>query len=303
MGVRALRFGYALLMTAFLSACSSSSTAPTPPAPQSLYVADRTTGKIFVYSLPTSASATPTVTLSTGFTTLYDAVINGGVLYVDNDLSPSVIYGYPLPLTASSTTTTTINTTGTSNAFSFTFDPSGNLWLADNNNNRVLGYHGPFSGVSSPVAFTTISAGISQPWNLISDAAGNLYLTANTTVQILNAPPSGVNVTFSPLTEPIPMQLDSAGNIYTADFSTGNLYRYNAPFAQNQTPSITDLKANTTLASPYYMALDNAGNLYVSDCSTSIKVFATGSFSSTSVPSFTLPLPAGATCSTGLAIH
>lgn len=157
-------------------------------------------------------------------------------------------------------------------------------------------------GVSTPTAFTTITAGISNPWNIISDASGDLFVANGTKVAILNAPPTTINSSLSTLTEPIPMQLDSAGNLYVADFSTENLYRYNAPLSNGESPSITDMSGNTTLINPYYMALDSSGNLYVSDCSSSVKVFATGTFSSSSTPAFTLPLP-GASCSTGLAVH
>jgi sugar lactone lactonase YvrE len=300
-----------LFVAGNLFACSSSSTPPTPPpTPQNLYAVDFTTGKIFVYALPASASATPTVTVATGFTVLYDAVFDAnGNLFVDNDLNPSVIYGYTLPLTSSSTPATTLTMTGstptnTANAYSFTFDPTGNLWLADEGNGRLLGYHGPFSGVMTPAAFTTIT-GLNAPENVISDTAGDLYVGVSTKVVRFNAPPTSVNATLSGLMEPIAMLLDGSGNLYVGDFTNGNLYRYNAPVNDGASPAITDLRVNTTLhiGGPYFMALDRSGNLYVSDCSTSIKVFATATFSSTSAPAYTLPLPAGSACSTGLAVR
>jgi hypothetical protein len=142
-----------------------------------------------------------------------------------------------------------------------------------------------------------------MPWNVISDPAGDLYVASAAHVVRFNAPPTSVNATLSTLKEPIAMVLDTAGNLYVGDFNNGNLYRYNAPINDGATPAITDLQANTTLNSPYYMALDSSGNLYVSDCSTSIKVFATATFSATSAPAYTLPLPAGASCSTGLAVR
>jgi sugar lactone lactonase YvrE len=138
---------------------------------------------------------------------------------------------------------------------------------------------------------------------VISDPLGNLYVANGTAVAILNAPPASINATLSVLSEPIAMQLDGAGNLYVGDFNNGNLYKYNAPLTNGESPSITDPQATSTLSSPYYMALDASGNLYVSDCSSSVKVFNTASFSATSAPSYTLPLPAGAGCSTGLAIH
>jgi hypothetical protein len=288
-----------------LAACSSGTTttqATAPPAPQALYAVDLTTGKVFVYALPATAASTPTVTVTTGFTDLYDAVFDSsGTLWVVNDLNPSTLYGYTLPLTSASVPAATINTVGTNNAFGFTFDPTGNLWLGDESNNRLLGYHGPFTGTSTPASFANIT--VPSPWNAISDTSGDLYVAAGTNVGILNAPPTAVNVNLSTLKEPIPMQLDASGNLYVGDFNTGNLYRYNAPITNAATPAITDLKATTTLKSPYFIALDRSGNLYVSDCSSSIKVFATATFSATSAPEYVLPLPVGAACSTGLAVR
>jgi sugar lactone lactonase YvrE len=299
-----------LLVAVSLDACSTSSTGTTPtppPASQNLYAVDLTTKKIFVYSLPASAASVPAVTVTTGFTPLYDAAFDASsTFWVDQDTNPSVLRGYTLPLTAASVpvsnvTLTATAPTNTANAFSFAFDPTGNLWVGDEQNGRLLGYHGPFSGTITPATFANIP--ISMPWNVISDGAGDLYVTANDHVVRLNAPPTSINANLSILSEPIAMLLDPAGNLYVGDFNNGNLYRYNAPINDGATPAITDLQAKTTLNAPYYMALDSSGNLYVSDCSTSIKVFATATFSATSAPAYTLPLPAGATCSTGLAVR
>jgi len=287
-----------------LAACSSSSTStPTPtPLAQNLYAVDFNSGKLYVYPLPASAASMPTVTVATGFTALYDAEFDSsGMLWVDNDLNPSIIYGYMLPLTSASVPAATVNMTGTNNALSFTFDPTGTLWVVDDGNGALLGFHGPFTGVSTPAAFADIA--ITAPANVISDSSGDLYVAANDHVVRLNAPPTTINANLSPLTQPIAMLLDTAGNLYVGDFANGNLYRYNAPVSDGATPAITDLQATSALIHPYYMALDHAGNLYISDCSSTIKVYATASFSATSAPAYTLPFPGGTGCSTGLAVR
>src|SRR5215472_12722105 len=99
-----------------LSGCSAAGTTPTPLAPQNLYAVDLTTGKIFVYSLPASATAVPTVTVTTPYTTLYDAVFDAnGTLWVDNDVNPSVLYGYALPLTGASVAASNITVSNPTN--------------------------------------------------------------------------------------------------------------------------------------------------------------------------------------------
>jgi sugar lactone lactonase YvrE len=298
---KSIGFIVALVAAAGLGACNTGGS-PVPLPPQHLYVVDNSNGHILVYLLPASSAATPSVTVTTGFSNIFDVQFDAsGRLFIANNAGPTHILGYTLPLMPASTPSTDITISGTSNAFGFTFTPSGDMWVGDANNHALLGYHPPFSGTSTPTPFSTITLA-AVTYNVISDAAGDLYSIDGAHVVRLNAPPTGVNATLSTLTLPIPMLLDPAGNLYVGDFTTGNLYRYNAPIVDGETPAITDLQANTTLGNPYFMALDRAGNLYVADCTSSVKVFTTGTFSSSSAPAYSLPLPAAGNCSGGVAV-
>jgi sugar lactone lactonase YvrE len=141
------------------------------------------------------------------------------------------------------------------------FDSSGNLYIADTGNNRVLEFAPPF-GVS-PAAAAVFGQGgsfASQVCNL--GALGAATLCA----------PGGVAA-------------DPAGNIYIADTANNRALEYDAPLNPSAGPGAGDTIADrvigqpdfsssqannggtgpATLASPAAVAVDRLGNLYVAD--------------------------------------
>jgi sugar lactone lactonase YvrE len=138
-----------------------------------------------------------------------------------------------------------------------TFDASGNLWVADSSNMRVLEFTPPFStGMAA-------SLEIGQP-------AG---ATAFTTATILY-PPSA-----SSLYGPSAPLFDSDGNLWVADSANGRVLMYAPPFSNgmNATQELGDPPGSAAFTTrnaylnqsgmqePWGLCLDTEGSIYVVD--------------------------------------
>ena len=132
------------------------------------------------------------------------------------------------------------------------FDSSGNLWVADSSNGRVLEFKAPFSSGES--ATTVLGSA-----NFVSD--GSL---------------SSANQTNLP--EPLGLAFDSAGNLWVSDGLANRIVEFKAPFTNGENESVVlgatnfvssyhqDNVANKTdLFGPAGMAFDPSGNLWVAD--------------------------------------
>ena len=199
-------------------------------------------------------------------------------------------------------------------------DGSGNLYVADTDNNRVLQYLAPLSSGmaasrvfgqnNSPTSGGANLGGVSAsslnfPDWVAVDSLGNLFVadTSNHRVLEYNAPlssdtiadhvfgqadfssntPNNGGVSAVSLYYPYGMALDSAGNLYVADFGNNRVLEYNAPLASGmaasrvfgQGGSFTSNSPNLggisddSLKQPVGVALDINSNLYVVDFGTS----------------------------------
>lgn len=140
------------------------------------------------------------------------------------------------------------------------FDPSGNLWVADSENNRVLGFIAPFSDnmdastvIGQPSFQATTASvdagGLRFPMYLAFDHAGNLWVSDTRNSRVLqfreplqsgmdasvvigqeNFTTSFSNTTQSGLSGPEQIIFDSSGNLWVADGWNGRVLEYQAPF-------------------------------------------------------------------------
>lgn len=178
-------------------------------------------------------------------------------------------------------------------------DASGNIYIADGNNNRVRKVNittgimttvagdgtGSFGGDNGPAT----SAQIFGPFNVKFDTLGNMYIadtgnnrlrkvgtsgTITTVVGNGTAGYSGDNgpATSAQLNTPIGLFLDSANNIYFTDYSNGSVRKVVAG-------TITTVAGNgangyggdggpatsAQLNSPRAVAVDAAGNIFITD--------------------------------------
>ena len=148
-----------------------------------------------------------------------------------------------------------ISATSLSGPRGIAVDSLGNLYVADQNNHRILEYNTPF--VSGTVA------------DKVFGQSGNF------TFNFCNQ--SGVNA--NSLCTPTGLAVDTTNNLYVADFSNSRVLKYNTPLTTNttadkvygqgnnllgQTCNLGGITANG-LCNPSGVAIDSANNVYVSD--------------------------------------
>src|SRR5208283_5198988 len=140
-------------------------------------------------------------------------------------------------------------------------DASGNLYVADYSNNRVLEYNTPFAGCGS---FPCVG----RPANRVFGQGGSSH--TNTCNK------SGVSA--SSLCGPFGVALDTHGNLYVSDSRNSRVLEYNTPLTNTTANKVFGqggsfssgfcdgggLSANS-LCDPFGVALDASGNLYVAD--------------------------------------
>ena len=182
------------------------------------------------------------------------------------------------------------------------FDPSGNLWVVDSGNNRVLEFKSPFSNgelaslvIGQPTfggyIGTTTQGGLNAPSYLAFDPTGNLWVTdqGNNRVLEFTAPfstgqkasvvighanftslaPSSITTAKS-LFEPVGIAFDSKGDLWVADSGDHRVLEYTAPFsigdsAASMVIGQSNLTSSSTGLNAYAIAFDSSGNLWISD--------------------------------------
>lgn len=188
-----------------------------------LYVADFTNSRVLKYSAP-----------------------------VTNTIPASLVIGQP-DLLSNGSGTTDHNFNG---PFGIALDSDGNLYVADQNNNRVLQFLAPLS--------TNKSA---------NRVVGQPDFTSGT--------PNNGGVTPNSLYAPQGVALDNTGNLYAADTQNHRILKYNTPLANGMAASLVlgqlNFTSNTanqsggatptaqTLNWPAGIAIDTLGRLFVAD--------------------------------------
>jgi len=127
-------------------------------------------------------------------------------------------------------------------------DSSGNLWVADCGNNRVVEYKTPFSsGMAASIV-------LGQP-----DMNTNTWLV----------PPTATSLGC-----PAGLAFDSQGNLWVSDLDNSRITKFTAPFTSGMAATVAlgqiDLNSSNCVSvssciAPLGLAFDNKGNLFVAD--------------------------------------
>jgi sugar lactone lactonase YvrE len=215
------------------------------------------------------------------------------------DEAASIVIGQPNFTSLASATTQT----GLETPNDLAFDSSGNLWVVDSSNNRVLEYKAPLStGEAASLVigqpnFTsanteTTSTGLNGPNGLAFDSSGNLWVadlingrvlefpapfsTGEAATLVIGEPNFTVandEVSKAGLNAPNSVAFDSSGNLWVVDGH--RVLKYNAPFSTHEAASLvigqntftnsSTVTTSTGMNFPAGIAFDSGGNLWISD--------------------------------------
>jgi len=277
--------------TSFNPAASQSAiVAPTALAFDShgnLWVADQGANRILEYKAPLSTDEAASIVLGqSGFTGLGSAASSTGLsapsgLAFDSsgdlwvaDAANNRVLEYTAPFSTGEAASLVIGqtdfvssviattATGLDQPEAVAFDSSGDLWVGDSLNSRVLEYTAPFStGEAATLVigeknFVTAidqvsKAGMSTPSGIAFDAAGNLWVvdgirvleytapftTHEAAVQVLGQNTftnSSTVVTATGLDLPNSIAFDSSGNLWVSDYGDNRVLQYAFPFSNGE---------------------------------------------------------------------
>jgi sugar lactone lactonase YvrE len=209
-----------------------------------LYIADTGNDRVLKYAAPLSSGS------------VADMVFGQNGSFVTSDCNSDTGGGFP-------TAKDLCVPTGVA------LDGSGNLFVADSINNRVLEYDAPLTATANQV--------FGQAGSFVTgDCDGDTFDTGSSADDLCN--PTGV-------------ALDAAGNLFVADTDNSRMVEYNPPLTTNTTADLvfgqggdftsntcnfdvgvlndTDTSTANDLCTPTGVAVDGLGDLYVADAGSS----------------------------------
>ena len=158
-------------------------------------------------------------------------------------------------------TQSTVVATGLKGSFGVATDSSGNVYIADSSNYRIL-KETPSAGGYTATIFLVGGYG---PYGIAVDGAGSLYIADYNNSRILKAVPSGTSYTQTTigtgLLHPYGVAVDLNGNVYIADTGNQRILKESLSLGA-YTQSIV---STSSLDDPYGVAVDASGNVYVVD--------------------------------------
>jgi sugar lactone lactonase YvrE len=328
-----LSLGFFLACGSTSAGMSPSSVTSAPPPPsnaQNVLIADASNNRILIFNSPTQngenaatvlgqadfTSAVPATT-ATGLYSPVGAIADAdGNIWVSDwggsrilEYKQPISDGMPASLVIGQTSFTENGQSASANGLSephgIIFDKSGNLWVADSSNNRVLEFVPPFSsGLSASLTLgqlafgtnicTQSSSNLCYPTDLAFDASGDLWVVDCNNNRILEYTPPfttgksailvigqiGFNLNSSGsgsngLNYPWGIAIDSADDVWVSDGLNWRVLKFSPPFSSGQAADlvlgfpdfVTTVNSNpqSSLSNPRGLAFDDYGSLYIAN--------------------------------------
>lgn len=215
-----------------------------------VYTLGRDSGELWAISPTGSGSLVAKVgpTVTAGYVGPYFDK-NSGTLFVSQHLAGDNV----LQVTTSGAVSTFAS--GIALASDITSDVDGNIYVGDHQTDLVLRYA---STGSSLGAFAT---GLIDPDGLVFSPEGDLLVGNRGTGSVMRIPAAGgaaIEVPGSNVALPLGITVDSQGNIYTASFSGGQLFKLSPSGGPPQA-------IGSGFNGPVGLAFDSSGDLYVAE--------------------------------------
>lgn len=163
----------------------------------------------------------------------------------------------------------TLNTGGSitlSSPAGIVVDPSGNVFLADTGNNRIVEVNA--QGTPSILTVSGLGVPLASPSGIAIDGSGNLYVadTGNSRVVKIDVTGAGSMVSTGSVTlsSPRGVALDPSGDLFIADTGNNRIVEVTSG-GSAAALTITVSTGASTLSSPKGLAVNTAGKLYIAD--------------------------------------
>jgi len=250
----------------FNTAGTLGSTAVLTQGLKGLEFADAGTGSC---TASTAYGAGATCTINVTLTPKYSGIRYGAAELLDsnhNIIALAYISGIGVsPLAAFSPgSVSVLNVTGLTTALTGPrrpiFDPLGNVYIADYNNNRIV----EISPAGAATVLSTPGITLLAPTGVALDGAGNLFiadsgngrvveLTAAGTAAVLSAGSVTISTNYG-------IAVDGSGNVYTGDINNHKIVVY--PYGG---AAYVLAISGVTLGAPWGVAVDGYNNLFIAD--------------------------------------
>ena len=248
----------------------------------------------------TALAAGQSCTINVTFTPKFSGTRNGAVVLEDdngNVLATGYLQGTGVgpQVNFLPNVESTVASIGLSNPWGVAVDGSGNVYILDSLNNRIL--KETLSG-GSYTQSTIPTSSLNYPFDLAVDGSGNVYIADTNNSRILKETPSAggysesiVADLLSSGSQPVGVAVDGSGNVYIADSANSRILTETLS-GGSYTQSTIQLPSSVLEK----LAVDGEGNIYVAD-SANARVLketpAASGYTQSTVPTSGLVMPWG----------